>query len=260
MNDTALPISVTILCKNSEKYLKEVLEALHTFDEVLIYDNGSTDDTLAIAAGFPNVTIHRGTFCGFGPTHNIATELAKHDWIFSVDSDEVVSAALVMEIQALQIPKNNKNFVYSMPRDNYYNGKWIRWCGWYPDRQQRLYNRKVTRFSDDQVHEGIVTKGVELVKLTCPLKHYSYASTRDFLTKMQDYSELYARQNCGKKNASIATAIAHGFFAFFKSFFLKKGFFGGYEGFVISVYNGNTAFYKYLKLREFNRNTPKNRS
>lgn len=260
MDSATLPISVTILCKNSAKYLKEVLQALHAFDEVLIYDNGSTDDTLAIAESFPNVAIHSGAFFGFGPTHNLAAELAKHPWILSIDSDEVLHPNLVKEIQTLQVTKKNEDVVYSLPRDNYYNGKWIRWCGWYPDRQKRLYNRTKTRFSDDRVHEGIITEGLKIVSLNSPLKHYSYACTSDFLAKMQHYSELFAEQNCGKKKSSLCSAITHGFFAFFKSYLLKKGFLGGYEGFVISLYNGNTAFYKYLKLREFNRNRFKHRS
>src|SRR3546814_18652294 len=73
------------------------------------------------------------------------------------------------------------------------------------------------------------------------------SSLSDFLSKMQSYSELFAKQNQGKKSSSITKAILHGSFAFFKSYILKRGFMGGYEGFVISTYNANTAFYKYLK-------------
>lgn len=248
-----LPISVTILCKNSSRYLVEVLQALQRFDQVLIYDNGSTDDTIAIAQRFSNVTVKIGDFLGFGPTHNIASALAKHDWILSIDSDEVISSELVEEIACLLQADGGVNFVCSIPRNNYYNGRWIRWCGWYPDRQWRLYNRTATRFSEQYVHEGVVVAGLEKLQLHSPMKHYSYADTKDFLAKMQHYSELFAKQNCGKKSSSVWSAIAHGAFAFFKSYILKRGVLGGYEGFVISVYNGNTAFYKYLKLREYNR-------
>lgn len=242
-------ISVTILTKNSVRYLEEVLDALRSFDEVLIYDNGSIDSTLEIASKFPNVTIKKGAFLGFGPTHNHASSLARNDWILSIDSDEVVTPELAKEIAQLQL---DPQAVYSFPRHNYYNGKFIRWCGWYPDRQWRLYNRKTTGFTDAQVHEAIIIKDLRNINLKSPLIHYSYGSHAEFLSKMQAYSDLFAKQNVGKKKSSPCKATLHGFFAFFKAYILKGGWKGGYEGFVISVYNGNTAFYKYLKLYEAN--------
>ena len=242
-------ISVTILTKNSAKYLREVLQALQFFDEVLVFDNGSSDCTLDIAKEFSNVTLLTGSFDGFGPTHNKASSLAKHDWILSIDSDEVVTPEMAKEILSTDLSEDS---VYSFPRHNYFNGRWIRWCGWYPDRQTRLYNRARTRFTDAQVHEAVITEGMKQVRLNSPLVHYSYEKISDFLNKMQSYSSLFAIQNCGKKSSSPLKAIAHGSFAFFKSYIIKRGILGGYEGFVISAYNGHTAFYKYLKLYEAN--------
>lgn len=242
-------ISVTVLAKNSQKHLAEVLTALQKFDEVVLYDTGSTDNTLAIAARFPNITIYREPFRGFGPTHNAASAVAKHDWVLSVDSDEVASPEMVDQILGMSLTTDT---VYSFPRENYFNGKFIRWCGWYPDRCVRLYHRQYTRFSDDQVHEGVLTDQMNHKKLSGPLKHYSYENISDFLEKMQRYSDLFAKQYAGKRKSSLSKALLHGFFAFFKSYVLKRGFLGGYEGFVISLYNGHTAYYKYLKLLEAN--------
>lgn len=242
-------ISVTILTKNSQKHLWEVLSALASFDEVLLYDNGSTDSTLEIASEFPNVTIQKGGFLGFGPTHNVASALAKNDWILSIDSDEIVTPEMAQEIASTPL---QKDCVYSFPRQNYFNGRFIKWCGWYPDRQIKLYNKTKTRFTDAQVHEAVITEGLKVIPMEASLHHYSYDTHGDFLAKMQAYSDLFARQNCGKKNSSPCKAVLHGLAAFFKAYILKKGIFGGYEGFVISIYNGNTAFYKYLKLYEAN--------
>lgn len=245
-----IPVSVTILTKNCPKYLQGVLKSLRDFDEVLVYDNGSTDNTLEIATSFPNVRVVIGTFEGFGVTHNKASAAAKHDWILSIDSDEVVTPEMAKEIANRKL---DEKCVYSFPRNNYYNGKWIRWCGWYPDRQYRLYNKKKTEFTTAQVHESIIITDLKHVPLNGPLIHYSYDSIAEFLTKMQSYSTLFAIQNRGIKSSSPFKALLHGLFAFFKSYFIKKGFMGGYEGFVISSYNAHTAFYKYLKLYEINR-------
>lgn len=242
-------ISVTILTKNSRKYLTEVLSALKSFDEVVLYDTGSSDDTLDIGKKFPNVIIYQERFIGFGPTHNKASAVAKNDWILSIDSDEIVTPEMAAEIQKILL---NPKCVYSFPRNNYFNGKFIKWCGWYPDRQVRLYNRKSTSFSDLQVHEGIKIENLEHIPLQTPMRHYSYSSISNFLEKMQLYSDLYAKQNQGKISSSPTKAILHGIFAFFKSYILKRGFLGGYEGYVISKYNAHTAYYKYLKLYEAN--------
>lgn len=242
-------ISVTVLTKNSQQYIQEVLQALTPFGEVLLYDTGSTDQTMIIAKSFPNVSILQSTFVGFGPTHNLASAEASNDWILSIDSDEVASPEM---IQAIADLNENPQAVYSFPRNNYFNGKFIKWCGWYPDRQYRLYNKTKTRFSDAQVHESIIIENLSTAALNGPIIHYSYASIADFLSKMQAYSTLFAHQNKNKKSSSLTKAICHGFFAFLKSYIIKRGFLGGYEGFVISAYNGHTAYYKYLKLYEIN--------
>lgn len=238
-------ISVTILTKNNEETLGSVLESVKEFEEVVILDTGSTDTTLEIAQIYPNVKVFHSPFTGFGPLHNLAAYHASHDWILSLDSDEVLTPELAEEILALQLDPRR---VYSFPFNNYFNGKHIKWCGWYPDRHVRLYNKRTTSFTDDKVHERIQTNGVSEVKLKSPVKHYSYRTISDFLQKMETYSNLFAQQNAHKKKSSLPKALLHGGFAFFKSYVLKRGFMGGKEGYIISLYNGQTAFYKYLKL------------
>ena len=247
-------ISVTVLSKNSERYIKDVLNALTPFDEVILYDTGSTDKTLTIAEKFSNVKILNKEFIGFGATHNEASAQGKNNWILSIDSDEIVSKELAESI--LKEPLD-LNTLYSFPRHNFYNGKFIKGCGWYPDYQMRLYNKSKTQFSDAQVHESLISKGMKHIFFKGPITHYSYHTLNDFLAKMQSYSSLFAKQYEGKKKSSLTKALSHGFFAFFKSYILKRGFLSGYEGFVISSYNGHTAYYKYLKLYEANSNRHK---
>ena len=243
-------ISVTILVKNGERRLKEVLNSLSLFDEIVLYDTGSCDCTLEIARQFSNVVIYQKPFIGFGPCHNECARLAKHDWILSIDADEVLSSKLAEEIMTLKL---DPSFVYTLLFHNYYNDKQIKWCGWYPEKHIRLYNKKKSAFSNALVHEGVEKKGLKEISLTHPVYHYPYGSISDFLTKMERYSTLFAEQYHNKRSSSPWIAICHGSAAFFKSFILKRGFMGGYEGFLISVYNGHTAFYKYLKLYQANK-------
>lgn len=232
-----------MLTKNCADTIEATLTAVRSFPEVIVLDNGSTDATLEIAKRFPNVQIHTSPFIGFGPLRNAAAKLAKHDWILALDSDEVPSPLLIEELFALQ---PDSRVAYAVRRHNYYNGKWIRGCGWDPEWVARLYHRGKCQYSESAVHESLIAD--QVVRLKGPLIHTPYRSTAEFLHKMQHYSTLFAEQNKGK--SSFGKAVLHGFFAFFRSYFLKKGWRCGAEGFVISMYNGNTAFYKYLKLAE----------
>ncbi len=243
-------ISVVMIVKNGERCVAQVLKALQSFDEVIVADTGSTDETLAIAKNFSNVSLHKIPFNGFGEARNLAANLAKHDWILSIDCDEVPSPQLVSEIESLSLEEGT---LYSIPFQNYFNDKWIKWCGWHPEEHIRLYHRKKTAFCTSLVHEGIEKKGFKIQKLQNPIHHYPYATISDFLKKMERYSTLFAEQYYGKKRSTPGIAAWHGMGAFLKSFFLKRGFLGGYEGFLISVYNGHTAFYKYLKLYHLNK-------
>ncbi len=240
-------ITVAILTKDNQDTIAATLDSIKGFDEALLLDTGSCDRTLEIAKNYSNVTIHTAPFCGFGKLRNIAADLAKNDWILALDADEALSPALALEIGRTPL---SPDCVYLMPFHNFYNGRHIKWCGWHPETHLRLYNRRKTGFDMAFVHEGLRRDGLRIIDFKEPVFHYPYRSTADFLRKMQTYSTLFAEQNAGKKKASLFTAIRHGSFAFFKSYILKKGFLGGREGFIISVYNGNTAFYKYLKLAE----------
>ena len=161
-------ITVTILTKNAEETLGSVLESVRAFDQVILLDTGSTDCTLEIAKMYPNVTVYKTTFIGFGPLHNLAAGYASNDWILSLDGDEVLTSELCSEILSLHL---NSNCIYSFPFDNYFNGKHIKWCGWYPDRHVRLYNKSQTSFSSAKVHEKIICKGRKIVPLKHPVKH-----------------------------------------------------------------------------------------
>ncbi|MDX1809433.1 MAG: glycosyltransferase family 2 protein [Sulfurospirillaceae bacterium] len=244
-------ITVTILAKNSQKYIQECLSALVRFDEIILLDNGSEDATIEIAKEFKNVKVYESKFIGFGPLKNLALSYATNDWILSVDSDEILNDALVDEILNLHL-SNNK--IYSILRDNYYNKKLIKCCGWEDDFVLRLFNKNITKFNDKQVHESImINPQVEIVKLKNSFKHYSFDSAQELIEKMQKYSTLYAKEHKNQKSSSPAKAFFRAFFMFFKNYIFQKGFLYGYAGLLISTSNANGVFYKYIKLYEENK-------
>jgi glycosyltransferase involved in cell wall biosynthesis len=242
---------VTILTRDSAKRLADVLDALRWCDEVIVLDTGSHDATLEIAESFVNVRIHRwqGAFPGFGVAHRHAVGLAKNDWILSIDSDEVVSSELADEVARLSLCSQT---VYSFPFHNYFNGRLITSCGWYPDRHARLFDRRTTNFCESEIHEKVQTAALAVKILRHPVRHYSYASSDDFLRKMHAYSELFAAQNVYRRKSGAGTAIRHAMWTFIKSYLVQRGCLQGYEGLVISIYKSQVAFWKYIALHEAN--------
>lgn len=243
-------ISVMILTKDSEQTIKNTLESLREFKEVIVLDTGSKDQTRDIVSTFPNAKWYEHPFSGFGIMRNIATSYVTSPWILSLDSDEV----LPPETSQLILSKDlQPSKVYSFPFHNYFNDQWIKWCGWYPDRHIRLYPKEKAGFSSDFVHEKVLYEGLEEEKLEVPIEHYSYRTIGDFLEKMHKYSTLFAEQNRYKQSSSLGKAIFHGCFAFIKSYVMQRGCLGGKEGFMIAMYNSQVSYYKYLKLWEANR-------
>jgi len=244
-------ISVTILTKNSQKYLEKCLKALIEFDEIIVLDNGSTDRTLEIAKTFKNVKIYKNEFIGFGPLKNLAITHTKNDWVLSVDSDEIFNRKLVDEILNLNLKSTE---IYSILRDNYYNNKLIKCCGWANDYVNRLFNKRVTKFNNKQVHENIIlTQYTKIKKLKNCFKHYSFDDASQLINKMQQYSTLYSLEIKDKKSSSPIKALLRSVYTFIKNYCFQKGFLYGYEGFLISVSNANGVFYKYIKLYEKNK-------
>ena len=245
-------ISVCILTKNSERSLAGTLTALRRFDEIIVLDTGSNDQTPAIAQTFPNTVVHHALFTEFGPLRNQASEIAKNDWILTIDSDEVLSPDLEKEILSLSL---DPCCIYEIDFWNYYNGKRIFGCGWHPERHIRLYHRRSTKFCNSSIHEGLIQEpSLKIIRLKHPIYHIPYRSVHDFISKMQLYSDLFAKQYQGKRQSSFSKALGHALGALLKSYFLKRGFLLGKEGVIISWYNANVAFYKYLKLAEANQN------
>ncbi|MDP3466657.1 MAG: glycosyltransferase family 2 protein [Sulfuricurvum sp.] len=241
-------LSAVIIVKNGASTLSQCLDSLAVFDDVVVFDNGSTDNTALIASQYPNVQLIDGEFTGFGPTKNAAAAYAKYDWILSLDADEVLNEAIVGEITGLAFESKT---VYSLLRRNFYKTTEIAHC-WGADEIVRIYNRKTTRYSDKQVHEHILTDGLSVAKLTNSFSHYPYPNISEFILKADRYSTLFARDNVGKKSSSPTKAFFNALYSFFRTYILKRGFLDGYAGLIIAFSHMATNFYKYIKLYEMN--------
>ena len=247
-------ISAVVLAKNNQKTIEKTLNALVEFDDVVVYDNGSTDDTIEIVKKFSNVNLIEGEFKGFGWTKNQAASFAKNDWILVVDSDEVIDKELLKELKEKIL---DNNCVYKLNFKAFYKDIQIKHCGWNNQKIKRLYNKSVTSYNSNDVHEDIITDNLKIEILRGNVEHYSYQAISEFVIKADRYSSLFAQNNVGKKSSSPAKAFFNGLYSFIKTYFFKQGFRDGYVGLIIAFSHMVTNFYKYIKLYELNNENKK---
>lgn len=247
-----MPISAVIICKNEEANIERCLKSLSWVDEVIVYDSGSSDKTVNIAQKM-GAKIHQGSWLGFGPTKHEATKRASHDWILSVDADEEIPESLKREIQE-KLGTLDAEYIYKIPRLSYYLGSWIKYGGWYPDFQIRLFNRKTHQWNKAEIHECVepLTGDVEHVaELDNHLYHYVFKNIEHQVQTNNRYSTLQAQaMYANGKTFSYFHLFTKPYVKFIECYFLKLGFLDGWAGYVIARNAAYSALLKWLKLKE----------
>jgi len=232
-------ISVVIMAKNASETIKQTLDALQDFYEIIVYLNDSVDNTEEILQQYQNVHIKKGPFLGFGETKNKAASYASNDWILSLDSDEILNQELITEICSQHYDDITQ--IFALKRDNYFLGHKTQDS----DIILRLYNRTFTRFNDNNVHEKIeIPTQAKIVKLKQSFMHLNIVNINQTLTKMIQYTDLGAE---GRKTCFFTVVIAKSIFAFFKIYVLKGNFLRGWVGIALGVNAANRRYYKYFK-------------
>ncbi len=239
-------ISIVIITKNEAHAIADCLQSVAWADEIIVVDSGSSDDTIKICKKFGAKVSITDNWPGFGEQKNRALALATKSWVLSLDADERVTPELQKEI--LQVIKGNAKASYRMPRSSSYCGQFIRHSGWSPDYVTRLFRRDHAKFSNDLVHERLISEEATLT-LISPLLHISYINLEEVLDKVNRYSTAGATMSFSRgKTATLGTAIRHGVWAFIRTYFIRLGFLDGKMGFILAVSNAETTYYRYLKL------------
>jgi len=244
-----MKISAVLITFNEEKMIEAALESVKDIAaEIIVVDSDSTDNTVEIVKKFTNRVFKR-KWTNYADQKNFADSKATFPWILSLDADERLSPGLIEEIRDM-LGQEPDCAAFSMPRQAYYLGKWIRHCGWYPDRKIRLFKRNKARWEGKYVHEGLVIDG-EVHKLQSSIRHFSYADIRDHLKRINLFSDLAAQKlyAADKKCRWYHLSLLPGA-RFLKSYMIKGGFLDGFAGFVISVLDSYSIFTRYVKLKE----------
>jgi glycosyltransferase involved in cell wall biosynthesis len=240
-------ISACIISYNEEKNIEDCLKSLQSVvDEIIVVDSLSTDRTKEIAAKYTD-KIFDQEFLGHVEQKNLAVSKASHDWILSLDCDERLTSELVSSISKIKDNLEQAD-AYRMARKTFYVYRWLNHC-WYPDFKIRLFNKNTARWGGINPHDRIEVNGDNIVTLDGDIQHYSFNSISEHIRTLDYFTEIGANEIIKRgRPVSVLTPFTHGFWTFFRTLVIKRGFQDGFAGVVVSTLSGMHAFVKYSKV------------
>lgn len=243
-------ISVVIVCKDEGHIIGKTLQSVQAFAaEVLVYDTGSTDNTIAVARE-AGATVVEAPWEGYGRSKQKAIGLARHDWILNLDSDEVLSEEAQKSIQQLRL--DDEKCCYRFRFRNFLGDRALKRGEFGFDSHIRLFNRKTAGWNAAPVHEQLLlSPGVKEQAVGGFILHYTMKDTVEYVQKSVRYAmanaENYFHQ--GKK-ATWVKQYLNPPLTFAKYYFLRLGFLDGWAGLFSARMAALYTYLKYARLRE----------
>ena len=242
-----LPLTVAVIALNAGAQIGPCLASAAFADEILVVDSGSADDTVAIAERH-GARVEQKEWLGFGRQKQHAVSIARNDWVLCLDADERVSEPLARSIRAALASRRYQ--AYRVARRNRFLGRWLGHGEGYPDWTVRLFNRAHASWSNDEVHEAVLTTA-EVGRLDGDLMHDSAEDIAAYMVKQNRYTTLHAEALYSQGvRASYWRLLASPLTRFVKFYFLRLGFLDGGRGFAHIAIGCSNTFQKYLKLIE----------
>ncbi len=251
-----MAISVVINTYNSSRHLSKVLDTVRGFDEIVVCDMESTDNTVEIAKkyGAKVVTFPKENHSHCEPARNFAISQAGNDWVLVVDSDELVSeelrhflykftkkAAKDPMLKGLYIPRKN----YAI--DHFRRSK-------YPDYKLRFFSKDSVNWPPE-LHsvpeiDGKVTK-IPANKKTLALVHIP-RTVAEAISRTNHITTVEMEEHQGQK-VTYFHVLMIPTFRFIKTYFLKGAFRDGVTGLINAVNDTVRDFYRLAKIYEDNK-------
>jgi len=242
------PLSVVVLTKNEEQRIAACLDSVRWADEIIVVDDESTDRTVEMVRKYTDRIFIRKMDVE-GKHRNWAYSKAKNTWVFSLDADEIVTPELREEIKMV-LSKNPKENGFTVPRRNYIGNYWVKYGGWYPSPQLKLFRKDKFRYEEVAVHPRAFMDD-PCGHLKKDLIHYSYRNLEDFFAKLNNQTTREAQKWFNQhKPMGLGKFLWRTFDRFMRTYVGRKGYRDGFIGFVIAFNAGLYQFISYLKYRE----------
>ena len=239
-------ISVVINTYNANKHLREVIDAVKDFDEVIVCDMESTDNTLEIAHSFNCnvITFPKGECTIVEPARNFAIAQATQPWILVVDADEIVTPELQKYLYQLIEKSDCPSGVY-IPRKNYFMGQFMH--SYYPDPLLRFFKKENTVWPPTIHSVPIVEGKIDRIpprRKELALIHLANDSIEVIVRKFNDYTnnEVIRKKH---KNYGAFALIHRPLVRFIKVYLIKGGFRDGKPGLIRAYFE---AYYQVIMV------------
>ena len=246
-------LSIVISEKNAAETIATPLESFKGLtDDIIVYDNGSTDNTSQVVQSYQARFIN-GEWKGFGETKNDANDHAKYDWVLSLDADESIDERLKKEL--LQLKLDDDKNVYEFNFKTFLGNKWVRYGEWGVDRHIRLFNRQQVKWDKALVHEQLILPpGYRVITLPGYVLHRTVKNKEDYEIKMRKYALMNAEKyyHDGKRTTIFKKYFSSAF-SFLRNYIFRLGFLDGKEGFFSAKMTAMYTYLKYKKLEEMRR-------
>ena len=257
VSEDHLRISAVLVCCDEEENVERCLQSLTWADEIVVVDSFSQDRTVELCKKYTNRIFQR-EWSGMVQQRAYSISLARNEWVFAIDADEVVTETLRDEILMRLDEDKNERSGYYIKRHSYYLGRWIDHGGWYPDFKLRLFKKDKAYVGGENPHDRCFVRGKK-AKLKGEIIHYPYKNISHQLRTIDTYSDIVSERLFKEKVAfPLIKMFIKPSWKFFETYIYKRGFLDGLPGFVISVLSSYYVFMKYAKLWE-KRKTIRNR-
>ncbi len=243
-----IPVSVYVLTYNNRRTIERCLRSLGWAQELIVVDSLSDDGTYELCKRYTD-KVYQREWPGHRDQYQYAADLTTLEWIMFVDADEEVPPELAEEIRRGVTNGEGGFDGFIVYRRTYYLGRWIRFGGWYPDCEIRLYRRNKGKW-EGGLHAKIAVEG-KVGSLKNQYLHYTYRDLSDQIQTIDKYSRIAALDLLTEgKGFSLFKLLFHPPFRFLKEYVLKSGFRDGIPGLIIVVATMFYVFIKYAKLWE----------
>ncbi|WP_082906222.1 glycosyltransferase family 2 protein [Phormidesmis priestleyi] len=185
-------ISTIIITQDEEVRTGKAICSCQAFsDEIIVVDGGSKDSTVQRAQEL-GCKVFINPWPGYAKQRRFGIDQAQHDWVFMIDSDEVVSEELAQSIAAWKHTQTLKADAFSVDRIGDFLGKWLTSRA---DYQIRLFNKTIFQVTDVLVHESIDSGENPVIQLEGVLWHYGFRSISDHVVRFNKYTDLEAQKD-----------------------------------------------------------------
>ena len=198
--NSRVSLTVAIITLNEAERIERVLKSAPVADELLVLDSGSTDGTVELARSL-GARVVEEAWRGYGPQKNRALELARGEWVLSLDADEVVTPELRGAVEAVIAEPADGVDGYSVLRRNWWRDAWVRRGVYGPRKKVRLVRTGAGRWVGGALHETLEVGG-RVEALDGFLDHYPYDSVEEFEATSRSYAKLFAEKGLAEGRRS----------------------------------------------------------